>query len=151
MSSLLVRLSDSAGILYSATPDLPVLFGESFSDAQLGEWTGFYDWLRNPFGQIIGVRYWPFEHCKFLLTEPNLDPDIRVEGGGLLVFFGAEATFEPALSGDQDFEESRVLRGESGSFGLLLGCSNLSSAEQTELQRCLARPSPNSTNQKNRD
>src|SRR5947207_1211833 len=99
--------------------------GQKFEDSGLGDWTGFYDWLRNESGLIIGVRFWPFETAKPFLRAQESGSNISVERGALLVFFGSSRNFVNEISDDQDFEAARVLKSRSGTYGLLLGSSAL--------------------------
>ena len=90
------------------------LDGETFKDAGLGDFIGFYDWLRGVDGTVIGVCLWP------LLDETSADLDSAArctnvesahEGNQLSIYFGAGRTFEPTLSGDQDFGDNRLFKG----------------------------------------
>lgn len=29
-------------------------------------WSGFYEWLRDAHGDLLGVRYWPFPETEFI-------------------------------------------------------------------------------------
>lgn len=46
-----------------------------YSDMGLGEWTGFYDWLRDSDGGLLGVATAQFRHGVF--SEPYASPAIR--------------------------------------------------------------------------
>ena len=45
-----------------------VIGSKQYRDANFGQWTGFYDWLRDSKEQVLGVRYWPFEDTEFLIA-----------------------------------------------------------------------------------
>ncbi|HKP03478.1 MAG TPA: hypothetical protein VJU77_08980 [Chthoniobacterales bacterium] len=136
MSSILVNLAESPRFTYfESRPSETVLSELGLVDSKLGDWTGFYDWLRTDTGAIVGVRYWPFEKTEFLVRPAVASSDIVVDPrGALLVFFGREEHFDDKLSDDQAFEESRVLL-FSGRHILLFGCSDLSAEERTQLSR----------------
>ncbi len=119
---LAVRLSKNvapAVVWLTASPTQELTMGTCrFVDAGLGDWLGFYDWLRSSDGAVIGVRLW--------LDEPNghitdierclgvqWSPDSR----SLRVFFTSEIQFSESLSDDQDFGGNRLFIGQ-GSFVL---------------------------------
>src|SRR5271170_2270004 len=80
------------------------LDGHDYWDAGLGEWTGFYDWLRAPRGRVIGVRYWVQQDTEFLaeytkrLDYVKVDPKRHIE-----VYFSSDRAIEAKLSCDQEF------------------------------------------------
>ena len=100
-----------------ALPNVPEreieLNGLRFEDSGLGDWLGFYDWLRTTSGNVIGVRLWLDEwnsHVDALGMCMNVSvPDGKKQ---VLVHFGAERDFEPAASDDQDFGANRLFIGE---------------------------------------
>lgn len=142
MSFLLVTI-DRHVAYYITRPDSLSLCGAQLEDTGLGDWTGFYDWLRNCGGKVIGVRYWPFEQAEFLLKECSHCDSVRVDSrGALLFFFGGESGFEEKLSGDQAFEEARILKTKADQYALLFGCDNLTEAEQNALAIQFLQPKP---------
>jgi len=136
MNRLFIHLSKTPnGVCYSEQPSRISVGGQEFRDAGLGHWTGFYDWLRVAPGKIVGVRYWPFEGEKFLLTTLKPGPSLSIDPvGGLLVFFGDEKKYEEKLSDDQAFEEISLFKSANGDYGILLGCSGLSENERRSLR-----------------
>src|SRR4051812_47233072 len=67
------------------------LDGEAFNDAGLGDFIGFYDWLRSREGRVIGICLWP------LLDEKSVDlqalgqcanVESAHDGAQLSIFFG---------------------------------------------------------------
>src|SRR5947208_10883942 len=111
LTTLLVDLAERPRFTYfERRPSETALSALGFVDLLLGDWTGFYDWLRTDGGAIVGVRYWPFEKTEFLLrTVARRSGIVEDTRGALLVFFGGEREFNEELSDDQAFEESRVL------------------------------------------
>jgi hypothetical protein len=91
------------------------LDGVRFEDSGLGDWLGFYDWLRTSGGDILGVRLWIDEDSPKIDALGNcMDVHITVDKSHALVFFGAEREFDPAASNDQDFGGNRLFVGQSG-------------------------------------
>jgi hypothetical protein len=85
------------------------LAGEDHADSGAGDWLGFYDWLRDSAGEVIGVQQWideaasyPFSKC-FVGVQPDLD-SLCVR-----IFFGQSREVDGALSCDQDFGSNRLL------------------------------------------
>src|ERR1700719_2322678 len=46
-----------------------VVDNKKYLDAAFGNWTGFYDWIRDMDGNLLGVRYAPFEDTEFLIEH----------------------------------------------------------------------------------
>jgi hypothetical protein len=75
-----------------------------YHDITHGESNGFYDWLRNFNGEIVGLRYSPHLEKNFLLQLVTGFSYIEVAPGDcFMIFFGVERTYDPSKSADQDF------------------------------------------------
>ena len=90
-----------------------MLCGSRFVDIGLGEWLGFYDWLRDASGHVLGVRLRVDEGCNdpafnWQLSGVEFDKQSRV----LLIFFGADRRFVEAMSDDTDFGANHLLYGD---------------------------------------
>jgi hypothetical protein len=93
-----------------------LLLGEEvFRDSLLGDWLGFYDWLRTSSGEVIGVRLWvdsPIERlraagkCAGVVAAEDCFP--------LMIYFGEGREFDELLSDDQDFGSNMLLVGANG-------------------------------------
>jgi hypothetical protein len=90
------------------------LNGRLYKDVEVGEWLGFYDWLRSESGELLGVRLWLDELCASL--EPlTRCMNVTIETPLLLsVFFGSDRRFDPKASNDQDFGGNRLFAGPHG-------------------------------------
>lgn len=130
MSAILIRINPiPAPVYFKQFPAATSLSELAVTDSGLGEWTGFYDWLRTDVGMLIGVRYWPFEQAEFLLRAVPEEGAIRLDQrGALLIFFSDQRRFAEHLSDDQAFEESRIFS-SAGEYSILFGCSAVSSEE----------------------
>lgn len=115
-----------------------------WSDSGLGDWLGFYDILRDASNRPIGLRFWPFEDASKMLVSIPPSPQIRVEEGGaaLCLLFGVFDQWSEERSGDQLFDESRLLTQPNNEVALLFGLSMLTSSDQLALEREITDSSP---------
>ena len=87
-----------------------VLDEEVFRDAGLGDWLGFYDWLRTKSGEVIGVRLWIDEPSEQVRTLSRCAGVVTGELGSPLVIHLSNARdVEDHLSDDQDFGSNMLL------------------------------------------
>jgi hypothetical protein len=117
-----------------------------YRDANFGEWTGFYDWLRDVEGNVLGVRYTPLEQTEFLTQElkglayVKVDPPRHVE-----IYFSEHRAVDPKLSCDQAFLYDAIFRSDDGEYAIGFGMeelseSNLRSPEKARAEWTVARP-----------
>lgn len=134
MSALLVGLSESPSpVYYEQVPPDEAFKQMGLHETEFGSWTGFFDWLRTERGNVIGVRYWPFENTEFLLRLVSGAPFEIDPAGALLIFLSSNRCFDQTLSDDQSFEEARLFSA-SGTYSILFGCSNLTVEERAALK-----------------
>lgn len=89
-----------------------VLDEEVFQDAGLGDWLGFYDWLRTKSGEVIGVRLWIDEPSEQARTLSRCAGVVTGEHGSPLVIYLSNARdAEDSMSDDQDFGCNMLLLG----------------------------------------
>jgi len=84
---------------------------------------GFYDWLRNSDGLVVGVRYDLFEthldirdellHWDYVYKQPTGFDDVS-----LLIFFTAVREFDESCSADQSLTGDYVYRSKNGKLGI---------------------------------
>ena len=85
-----------------------------YLDSGAGDWLGFYDWLRNLQGEVIGVRQWIDEVSTFPFSTKFEGVEASGKHGFLRIFFGQSREVDEANSCDQDFGHNRLLvAGES--------------------------------------
>lgn len=107
-----------------------------YHDAGFGDWTGFYDWLRDSDGNALGVRYTPFEDTEFLVGEvQQLDyvkvlPPCHIE-----IYFSAKREFDPGLSRDQDFEYQAIFHSDDGAYALGFGMGSLTEGNHRSIEK----------------
>ncbi len=110
--------------------------GSLFRDTGIGDWTGFYDWLRDAAGNVIGVRYWLDTETEFLIDHTaglsyiQPDPSRHVE-----IYFSDNRAVDPQLSGDQDFLYDAVFRSDDGAYAIGFGMGGLSETDLESLKR----------------
>jgi len=123
-----------------------VIGSKQYRDANFGQWTGFYDWLRDSKEQVLGVRYWPFEDTEFLidfakgLAYVSTDLSRYIE-----IYFSGQRNAEPNLSSDQDFSYDAIFRSDEGEYAIGFGAEALSEADVLsfggrEVEWAVARP-----------
>lgn len=85
-----------------------------YFDSGVGDWLGFYAWLRDPQGEVIGVQQWIDEASTFPFSTKFGGVEANVKHDFLHIFFGQSREVDEANSCDQDFGHSRLLKaGES--------------------------------------
>jgi hypothetical protein len=132
IDSLIVVLAPEHPVVFAdAVGDAFQHAGRYYRDAGLGDFTGFYDWLRDAGGGVIGVRYWPFEASRAVCDEVAAFPyvDLTSDRSSLAVFFSAERAFDPANSGDQAFGGNRVFVAADGAYALTFDAGTLDDVE----------------------
>lgn len=84
---------------------------------------GFYDWLRNSDGLVVGVRYDLFEthldirndllRLEYVYHQPAGFDDVS-----LMIFFTTDRKFDESRSADQSLTGDYVYRSQSGKLGI---------------------------------
>jgi hypothetical protein len=107
----------------------------SFHDAGFGEWTAFYDWLRDSEGKLLGVRYWLEKDTEFLidhcrgLSYVQTTPSRHIE-----IFFSDGRAVDPKLSCDQAFLYDAIFYSDDGEYAIGFGIEDLSAQDLQALQ-----------------
>lgn len=81
---------------------------------------GFYDWLRQSSGSIIGVRYFIFEEYLNISDELRALTSVEAYPNDpcFYLFLGEERDYEESLSADQLFYGDYVYRSDDGTLGM---------------------------------
>ncbi len=80
-----------------------------YLDSGAGDWLGFYDWLRNPRGEVIGVQQWIDEAPTFPFSTRFEGVESNSKHSVLRIFFGQSREVDEEKSRDQDFGHNRLL------------------------------------------
>ncbi len=103
---LIVILFPQLTVALSKTlPSQSFLISEgTFTDIGYGDWNGFYDWLRNKDGKLIGIRYWPFKEREFIFDILPSYSYMKVFPKKCLeIYLSEEREYDEKLSKDQEF------------------------------------------------
>lgn len=124
------------------TPDCPQaefsLETKRYSPHGDGSWTGFYDWLRDRQGHLIGVRYWPFADSPvFRDLQAQLPPSPRLATDPnhrfLEIYFSHNRDLDRDASDDQDFGHNGIFSTLDGEWAIAFSTAALSDAELASL------------------
>jgi hypothetical protein len=134
---LLVMLQPQIALARIRPWPLPgfVCEGQHYRDAGFGEWTEFYDWLRDSDSNVLGVRYWLSSETEFLahqareLSYVHLDALRCIE-----IYFSERREVDQSLSSDQDFLYDAIFRSDDGQYAIGFGVGELNEAELSSLQ-----------------
>src|SRR5258706_433486 len=80
-----------------------------------GDFTGFYDWLRDSEDRLLGLRYLPFERTISSRNLPSYvtrDPN----SSAMEIFFTDRREYIAELSGDQAFGNNGTFRSATGDY-----------------------------------
>jgi hypothetical protein len=114
-----------------------LLEGRTFVDSGLGDWIGFYDWLRTSQGELLGVRTWLTDpQVQGIRGELSNNSAVELGDADVRVWFSEERSFDEAASGDQDLGTHRIMKFGEGEFALTFNIERLSESElQTLIER----------------
>lgn len=102
-----------------------ILDGQEFTKKIKGDFLGFYDWLKNKEGNIIGLRYFLFEDYQFIIDDlallhvNYLEIDSAVRYNSILyIYFSEEKDFIDKVSNDQLFGDNCIYKSELGEYAI---------------------------------
>ncbi len=105
-------------LLETGPPSEFELDGVRFRDSGLGDFTGFYDWLRDREGRPVGVRYCPAVSTAAQMSRVAAVPYVRRDGECLEIRFGDRVPIDYAASDDQSFGGNRLFVSDAGGIAL---------------------------------
>jgi hypothetical protein len=98
-----------------------------YEDQGFGDFTGFYDWLRNSEGSVIGVRYLPAHELDFLCNAvadlPYVEVDWKIKS--IALYFSDDRGVDESTSNDQEFGDNKLFKSASGTFALSFNVSQV--------------------------
>jgi len=106
-SQCLPRVVEVSG-LQDESADV-TLDGRAFKRRSAGGMLGFYDWLRDGRGRVVGVRQYIDDGGDFPWEKSFRGVRRGVSKKELLVFFDGEQAFDEGSSSDQDFGDNFLL------------------------------------------
>jgi hypothetical protein len=125
---VVVCTDEIATAVVPCCPERSFVFENDFYEDQgFGDFTGFYDWLRNAEGRVIGVRYLPADELEFLcnaiaqLPYVVVDPQIN----SIELYFSDDRSIDESVSNDQEFGDNRLFKSASGTFALSFNASEV--------------------------
>ena len=129
MEYIVLRISDNFGI-YLPSTEIFLNFDKVLTD----EFSGFYDWLRNSSGHILGIRIWMTQSniiiAPVMLGKPYI---ITENDASWSIFFDGKhsvADVDDNLSVDQEFFPIDFYKNKLGEDLLIvIDCSGLNDGE----------------------
>lgn len=104
--------------------------GEFFRSLRGVDFNGFYDFLRDNSGRILGTSLSVFPAAELLLDTLRPFSYVEVVNPTILrIFFGQDRNFDPSISIDQYFGDNRIYRSTSGRTALSLSLAPLTPSE----------------------
>ena len=114
--------------------------GKHYRDAGFGEWTEFYDWLRDSDSNVLGVRFWLSSETEFLADYAREMPYIQIDPSRYLeIYFSERRGVNQARSCDQDFLYDGIFRSDDGQYAIGFGMGGLNEADVCSLQTAKAK------------
>ena len=98
-----------------------------YEDQGFGDLTGFYDWLRNPEGEVIGVRYLPADELDFICDALAHLPYAKVDrkSKSIELYFSTDTTIVESISNDQDFGDNSLFKSSTETYALSFNASEV--------------------------
>jgi hypothetical protein len=125
-------------LCFKLTDDMPgkvCLAGDTeYFELDAGDWEGFYDWLRTERDNIIGCRFWAWDHVASIFAAAATLSYCAVDNGSLCIYFSEERSFIPEISDDQDFLFSKVYKSNTGDYALAVSIRDLQVDEFSKLR-----------------
>jgi hypothetical protein len=109
-----------------------------YRDAGQGDFTGFYDWLRDTAGRLLGLKYWIYRDVDFHREVLASLPYVELPDGepSVEIFFSAERGYDAAKSDDQSFADNALFRSEDGEWAVTFSVYALDRDELACLRSC---------------
>lgn len=113
--------------------------GKCYRDCGFGEFTEFYDWLRDSDDELLGVRYNLCEDTEFLFDyAQRRDYMLSKEAGHwkyLEIYFSEKWDVDPLRSSDQGFVYDPVFRSDDNEIAIAFDMGWLGKSERQSLER----------------
>lgn len=108
--------------------------GRQLMNTGAGDVTGFYDWLRDAQGTLVGVRYWPFEGTLHILERVSNREYVRATTLKCVqIFLSGFVEVDESKSKDQAFQYSAMFLSGDGDCALVVGAEDLDERDLARL------------------
>jgi len=88
-----------------------------FEEPENEQSNGFYDYMRRPQGEVVGVRWSPFTYAEYVLQRVPETANITLVPNGQLtsirIWFEEPTDFDESISDDQEFCSNRIFLNKS--------------------------------------
>jgi hypothetical protein len=112
--------------------------GKCYQDAGFGDFTEFYDWLRNSRGEVLSVRYYLCADTEFLIGYAQEKDYMLCKDFGTFryieIYFSEHRDVDPLLSCDQGFVYDPVFRSDDDEIAIGFDMGWLSESELRALE-----------------
>src|SRR5205823_2011961 len=108
---------------------------EAYDNLGLGDWNGFYNYLRLSRDEVIGVEFEPDDNNLVRdfkrLIAPN--PQLLWKGTSLIIFFGKKTDFDPNWTSMGHFGSNSIFRTKANGMAITFGLQGLSEISRENL------------------
>ena len=112
---------------------------KNYRDCGFGDFTEFYDWLRNSHGEVLGVRYYLCGETEFLFDYAQRKDYMLSSDRGTFkyieIYFSVMRDVDPLRSDDQGFVYDPVFRSDDGQIAIAFDMGWLSETELSQLHQ----------------
>jgi hypothetical protein len=128
------------GVVPSLTGDMITVSGTAYRLVSNRETHGFYDWLLQSNGRLLGVRFCPFgPEAESLYDDPSVIERSYVRRTGprplFTIDFAGEQSIDAELAVEQEFGKNWIARSSDGQYLVTFGTRALTVAQVEELSR----------------
>ena len=113
--------------------------GKCYRDSGFGDFTEFYDWLRDSRDEVLGVRYNLCPETESLFSDAQAKGYILSKEHGhfryVEIYFSERRDVDPLRSCDQGFVYDPVFRSDDGEIAIAFEIGSLSESEMLTLER----------------
>jgi hypothetical protein len=115
--------------------------GVMFEDLGAGSFMGFHDWLREGISpsRVIGLRFTPTDPESLAMATFERAPYVTKRGEGIEIYFAEDKIYNPAISDDQSFQYSKIMRAPTGDIALVVDIASLSDREIEQIEKVVSR------------
>lgn len=120
----------------SSVPESEFRLAETaYDNLGLGDWNGFYNYLRLSRDQVVGVEFEPDDNnlLRDLKRLIGHNPQLLWKEAGLIVFFGKKTHFDPNWTSMGHFGWNSIFRSKANVMAITFGLQGLSEISRENL------------------